>query len=151
MMAPHDSHLRATAIKDVPRHLVIEQGAIRAGQGKVWRLINAASAGRLQVVGLRRLLTLSGLPNRKRVTALVNKYKTLVRLEKAYSTTEYNLRSSLGQHYKTYEKWMQNARNFALEDLKAYCLSWGAEKKAIAFIKRCCRSAFRGRSGRSRQ
>ena len=150
MMAPHDSNLRATAINDVPQHLVTEQGAIRTSQGRVWRLINTASAGRLQVVGLKKLLTLAGLPNRKRVTALVNKYKTLVRLEKAYSTTEYNLRSSLGQHYRTYENWMQNARNFALEDLKAYCLSWGAEKKAIDFIKRCCGSALRVRRRRRR-
>ncbi len=151
MMAPHDSNLRATAIEDVPQHLVTEQGAIRTRQGRVWRLINAASAGRLQVVGLKRLLTLAGLPNRKRVTVLVNKYKMLVRLKQAYSTTEYNLRSSLGQHYRTYEKWMQNARNFALEDLKAYCLSWGAEKKAIDFIKRCCGSALRVRRRRRRR
>ena len=150
MIAPHDSNLRATAVQDVPQHLVAEQGAIRTSQGSVWRLINAASAGRLQVVGLKRLLTLSGLPNRKRVTALVNKYKTLVQLEKAYYAAELKLRGSLKKHYKTYEKWMQNARNFALEDLKAYCLSWGAEKKAIDFIKRCCRSALRGRSRRRR-
>lgn len=150
-MAPHDSNLRVTAVEDVPRHLVAEQRAIRAGQGWVWRLINAGSAGRLQVVGLKRLLTLAGLPNRKRITALVNKYKTLVRLEKAYSAAEYKIGSTLRQNYKTYEKWMQNARNFALEDLKAYCLSWGAEKKAIDFIKRCCRSVSRGRLGRRRR
>jgi len=151
MTAPHDSNLRATAVEDLPKHLVTEQGAIRTSQAAVWKKLNLKSAGRLQVVGIQKLLALQRLPNRRLVTFLVNKYKRLRRLEKEYYSQENRLRTSLKHHYKKYEAWMEKARNFATDDLKAYCVSWNAERNVIAFIKRCCRDALRGRLGRRRR
>jgi hypothetical protein len=151
MMAPFDKNLRSKPDKEIPKHIRDEQITIQAMQKKTYRDLNFASAGRLRALGIKKLLTLKYIPNRKRVLELVSKYKKLRILETAYYTNEISLKRSLQQHYGNYEKWIEKARNFALEDLKAYCVSWQAEKNALAFIKRCCRAALRGKSGRRRR
>jgi hypothetical protein len=139
MMAPYDKNLRSKADKEIPEHISDERLTIEQDHKSTWREINKKSAGRLQVVrDIDKLLGLKSLPNRKEIERLVKKYKQLKQLENAYYAQELALEKSLKQYYQGYEKWFEQARNFASEDLSAYCLSWKAEKEAITFIKRCC-------------
>ena len=35
-----------------------------------------------------------------------------------------------------YERFFKKAKNFAMEDLKAYCLDWKTGKRLVRFIKK---------------
>ena len=91
-----------------------------------------------------RRMRQAGMPY-SRYRHLVRKHNRALNDELAYRVHKKKLEMALQPRYQKYEQWAQRARNFAMEDLKAYCLSWQALRNVIRFIRRCIKSARTGR------
>ncbi len=125
-------------LASLPQHIQMAQAVIRHDMNELYKKINLLSAGRLGVVGMDRLLKLQWLPNKIKLVKLIAEYKNLQHLEYEYYLEESLLRNRLKAYYQQWERWNSSARNFATDDLKAYCVSYSADRAAILFIRRCC-------------
>jgi hypothetical protein len=142
----HERHHQATVLKRFKGPLIKKIHEAK----KDLLTINYLQAG-VPKSKLRRFkATLKKLTDSQRIFEFICRGR-IVSFQKIANIQKKWLMSKARRLYNAWQIWINKTKNYAKDDLEAYCVSWTAIRRAMAFIKQVRQASSLKRRGRQKR